>query len=87
VPDRGRDAWHLCRKCILSKQQFRDFAFGAAEPGTHERSAEFELKKAIVELFTYIRRIDEGKILCVEVCRGVPRWVPGLCFAVRLLPV
>ncbi|MGA7411272.1 MAG: hypothetical protein WBW33_12350 [Bryobacteraceae bacterium] len=46
--------------------------FVAAETDAYEESAEFELKKPIVELFAYIRRIDEGKILCLEVRRGVP---------------
>jgi hypothetical protein len=39
VPGRGCDAWHLCRTCISSKQQFPDFAFDRWEATDGKRFA------------------------------------------------
>ncbi|MGA2184646.1 MAG: hypothetical protein ABSH47_16610 [Bryobacteraceae bacterium] len=46
--------------------------FGASEIEPSDRSPEFELKKPIVELFAYVRGLDDGEIQCLEVRHGLP---------------
>jgi len=46
--------------------------FGAAESQPPTRSADFELKKSMADLFEYIRGVDDGEIRRLEVRHGLP---------------
>ena len=46
--------------------------FGAVESHPPSRSADFELKKSMADLFEYIRGVDDGEIRCLEVRHGLP---------------
>jgi hypothetical protein len=46
--------------------------FGVAEIQPPSDSADFELKKSMVDLFEYIRGVDDGEIRCLEVRHGLP---------------
>jgi hypothetical protein len=46
--------------------------------GSEDRSAcptppaDFQLKRQVVELFEYVREVDEGEIRCLEIRHGIP---------------
>jgi hypothetical protein len=46
--------------------------------GSEDRSAyptppaDFQLKRQVVELFEYVRAVDEGEIRCLEIRHGIP---------------
>lgn len=46
--------------------------FGVAENQPPSRSADFELKKSLADLFEYIRGVDDGEIRCLKVHHGLP---------------
>jgi hypothetical protein len=51
----------------------RDVKFGSQEPTPLRlRSAEFELKRQVVELFEYVRSVEAGEIRALEVRHGLP---------------
>lgn len=46
--------------------------FGSEGPATSPPQGEFQLKRQVVEFFEYVRAVDAGEILCLEVRHGLP---------------
>jgi len=51
----------------------RDVKFGSEDRSAPlTSSAEFQLKRQVVELFEYVREVDSGEIRCLEIRHGLP---------------